>query len=369
MMRRCWIVGALALWVGGTGCTTTATRTDGPTSLGSRYWSETPAPPQRQVSLPPEREETPATSTAPVGLAKYFPGLRRNPAEPTNVATEARPAWFSFTRRQKPTQVYTTDARAGLSKNMTQVTALPVAIQVPSDRASDTAVTPARVEKTTATSDLNAPAPASDAEKSAAKADMPPLGTVVAATTPPGTGDKGNNSLPPAEGPDTAPAGPVAANRMPDLPPVDPRERPRLASPAVYGTSSGPLVQSPNGQKSDDQALKAIPSTAWSSTSDDSTDLPILTAFFRKVRGTTHTHSTTVLASPQSLPSPQAKPSPQVAPRPPVKPSPQVIETTHNCVCENCGAKIGGKKPCILKRMRKAIFQGETAAPSAQASR
>jgi hypothetical protein len=365
MMRRCWIVGALALWVGGTGCTTTATRTDVPTALGSRYWSEAAAPPQRQVSLPPEREDTSATSTGPVGLAKYFPGLRRGQADSANVAADGRPAWFSFTRRQRPTQVYTTDARSGLNQGMAQATALPVAIQVPSDRASDSAVTPTRAEKTTAASDLNTPAPASDTEKSAAKADMPPLGADVAATTP-ANGDQATNPLPPAEAPDAAPAGPVVVSRMPGIPSVDPRERPRLSSPAVYGTSSGPQVESAIGQKSDNQAQRAIPSTPGLAASDDSSDFPILAAFFRKVRGTTHAHPTAVYASPQSLPSPQAKPSPQVAPRPQVKPSPQVIETTHNCVCENCGAKIGGKKPCILKRMRKAIFQGETVAPSAQ---
>ena len=91
-------------------------------------------------------------------------------------------------------------------------------------------------------------------------------------------------------------------------------------------------------------------------------DFPILTGFFHKVRGTAHNHPTTVLASPQSPPPPVVAPGAQS------RPSLQYIETTHNCVCENCGAKIGGKKPCILKRMRKAIFQGEPVTPSAQSS-
>jgi hypothetical protein len=360
MLRRCWIVGALALWVGGSGCTTTARRTDGPTALSSRIWGEAPAPapPQRQVALPPEREETPTASTSSTGLAKYFPGLRRNPVEAPSTAEPGRPAWFSSIRRPKPTQVYMTDARSGLTQGMAQASALPVAIQIPSDRASDSAVTPAKAEQLTTSSDLLAPIPASDPEKTASKADMPPP-LADSAGTPPGPGDQETNPLPPAAGPGTEPTAPPVVNQMRDLPPVDPRERPRLSSMAAPTAPSGPKTQSPDGQKSDDQAMKAFPATAGSATSPDSPDPTTLTGFLRKLgsagRATPHLHSTTVLASPQSLPSPQ------------VKPSAQVVENSHTCVCENCGAKFGKKKPCILKRMRKAIFQGETTAATASA--
>lgn len=355
MMRRCWILGALALWVGGSGCTTTARRTDGPMPLSSRIWGESPvpAPPQRQVSLPPEREESPTGSTASTGLSKYFPGLRRNPVDPLNVAGASRPARFSFARRSKGTQVYTTDARSGLNPGMAGASMLPVAIQVPSDRASDAAVTPARAEQVATPTDLNTPAPAPDPEKSVAKAEAPPI-LADTAGNPPGAGAEESHSLPPAEVPEARPAGPAVVNRMPELPAVDPRERPRLSSPAVYGASTNPQGPPITGQKSDDQATKAFPATP------ESSDLPILTALCRKVRGTAHNHPTAVLASPQSLPAPHPQPTQQVAP----SPSPQFLETSHTCVCENCGAKIG-KKPCLLKRMGKAIFHCDKVGASA----
>jgi hypothetical protein len=369
MLRRCWIVGALALWVGGSGCTTTARRTDGPTAFSSRIWGEAPAPapPQRQVTLPPEREETPVASAAPTGLSKYFPGLRRNPVETPSPAAASRPTWFSFNRRPKPTEVYMTDARSGLTQGMTQASALPVAIQIPSDRAADSSVTPARAETVTASSDLVAPtSPSAPVANSASKGDVPPPLTGSAATPPgPGPGDQAANPQLPADDLGAGLAANPAVNRMPELPPVDPRERPRLSSMTEITAPAGLMAQSPQAQKSDNQATKAVPAASDSATSAESPEPTTLAGFFHKLgskgRATPHLQPTTVLASPQSVPSPQS------APKPKVQPSPQVTETSHACVCENCGAKIGKKKPCILKRMRKAIFQGETATVTASA--
>jgi hypothetical protein len=301
-----------------------------------------------------------------MGLSKYFPGLRRDPAETPNVTSASRPAWSWFARRPTPTQVYMTDARSGLNQGMAEASALPVSLQVPSSRASDSAVTPANGERLTQSSDPIAPTTSSDPEKSAARPDGPPLLTDFV-ENPPRQGNLESNPLPPADRAEPDPTT-AAVNRMPEIPPVDPRERPRLSSTAGPAASTVPGDRSTAGQKSDNQAMKAVPATPGSAVLSDAPE-PTLTAFFRKmgstVRGTPHYHPTTVLASPQSLPSPQVvlkqkpRPSPQVAPSPQVKPSAQVIETCHDCVCENCGAKIC-KKPCFLKRWRKAIFQGGT---------
>src|SRR5271165_5754045 len=97
MMRRSGILLVLALWVGGAGCAGTVLRPDGTTIFGPRAWTEPPAPPQKQVAAATETKPTVVEQdTKSDGLAKYFPGLTRNPAELPKVATRYRPSWFGL---------------------------------------------------------------------------------------------------------------------------------------------------------------------------------------------------------------------------------------------------------------------------------
>ena len=157
MRRRCGLLLLTGLCVWSAGCAGTARREDGSPIYGPRAWAEPPAPAQRVVALTAVRSGVVADPSAPKpeGLARYFPGLRRGSSEAPKVAARYRPTWFGLRPSSSPpatpaslgTQTYVTDARQQLNRSAPEPTVLPVALQVPSERASsDRRVTPTTAE-------------------------------------------------------------------------------------------------------------------------------------------------------------------------------------------------------------------------------
>ncbi len=313
------------------------------------------APPQRQVVVPPERVDVVAQSTAPapIGLSKYFPTLRRNQTEAPKVASTGRFTWFGLRPKAGGTQVYTTDARVALNRPSPEPTALPVALQVPSDPAvtptgGEAELPPESPSKPTA-SPTASTTPVGADPLAEAPAQVPDFGG-----TPSKPGEDEVNPLPPA----AEPASPVVAappvvNRMPALPAIDPRERPQLASPQpVQPSPAFDAAPEPNfGKTGDQQAVKAVPQPA---DPNKPAEAPVPAMY------STHHHSAkaqkTVFASPQVAPTPQAQPSPQA------KPTPQGLASPQSCEETTCQYH-KWKKPCFCKLFRKMFKQGEYATP------
>ncbi|WP_435010395.1 hypothetical protein P12x_001659 [Tundrisphaera lichenicola] len=343
----------------------------------AKAWAEASAPPQQQVSLPPEGSETSVASTSPLGLSKFFPGLRRNSTVVPKVEPSSRTSWFAFNRRPKPTQFYMTDARTSLGQGSSVAagaTMLPVAIQVPSEKASDAAVTPARVEQDVPASDLAPPAPFVEMDKMANPAPVAPAGQQLASSEldrPSSTGE--NAPIPPSAELPAPESGVIVVNRMPTVPEVDPIDESRPSISKPIGSPVEVKLTKDDVRKSDDQARQAIPPIVDPASALEETEPTILAAFLHKIgvkhHTSPHVHTPMALASPQSAPSPQAKPVIQVVAKhkhkpiakAKVTPTSQVQPTAqapaHTCVCDNCGAKIG-KRPCILKRMKSKLFHG-----------
>jgi hypothetical protein len=319
---------------------------------------EAPAPPQHQVAVPPERTDVFAQSTttsSPVGLSKYFPGLRRNPADSPRFAATSRFSWFGL-RPKGNTQVYETDARVALNRPTPEPTALPVALQVPTDRAvrptSAETILPASPMQPSA-SPANPSQPGGSDPLAVGPAQVPDFGG-----TPSKPGEDEVNPLPPAAEPGTPAA---VAYRMPELPAIDPRERPQLANPqpSEPNPAPNPAPEPVFGQTADNKAVKAItrPTDPFQASGSSEAMLP--------ASYSTHHHSekaqkTTVYASPQGAPSPTptppAKPAPQAKPTSPGLASPQSCEET-TCQYHKW------KKPCFCRLFRKIFKQGEYATP------
>ena len=328
MKRRCGLLFLLALWAGTSGCATSARRSDGTPIFGSSAWNQAPAPPQAVMASSGSGPGV-ATGTASKseGLARYFPGLKRVATEPPKVAARHRPTWFGLRpNKGAGTQTYMTDARAGLNQGVPEPTALPVALQVPTDRA----VTPANAEavqpdppaRSSANDAGSSPPPGRDSPSS----DIPDFGG-----KPSAPGEDEVNPLPPAAEP-----GPPAAavERTPQLPMVDPRDRPSVdpTNPTAGPPSDEKAVQAAN------QPADPLEPTSGSAQPTTQVAKPIEIQAPPKP----------VLASPQSAPP---KPSSQVTPTSQVKPSPQ-SETTH-----------AWKRPCLRRLIRKVCKLGEYANP------
>ncbi len=342
MMRRCWIVGTLALWAAASGCTGTAMRNGTSMASRQRAWADAPAPPQRQVMLPSGSDDAKVAAGSPAGLSKYFPGLSRSGADaPGVVATKTRPSRFGFARRAKPNQIYTTDARAGLDGGMVEASALPVAIQLPTENLSDRAVTPTHAEAPLAQSEPPKPEGPADAQSSS-----PELGVADA---------------------ETSPTVPVVANRMPGVPAANPVGVASSASSVTPSKAIEPEKEPTGSPQPDAETAKAAPAPAPAAApvcpapTPDRSEPTILTSFFRRKasasRPVPHVHATTALTSPQSgLPqagtTPQAKRSPPVQSASQVQPTPQVKPSSQaagSCVAETSGAQ--GCQHCCLRSM------------------
>ncbi len=350
MMRRCYFVGLLAIWVGASGCAGTARRPDGSSIFAARTAIEAPAPLQRQVAVPPERTELVAqTATSPVGLSKYFPSLRRNQTESPKIASSSRFTWFGLRSKGTTQQIYTTDARASLNRVGPEPTALPVSLQVPTDNA----VTPTSAEAVTSGS----PRSATETPKSVGSDTLAgaPSRALDFGGIPSKPGEDEVNPLPPAAEPAAPPT--ASVNRMPELPAIDPRERPRLGDPApnLASTAPNPNQEPALAQTSDDHAVKAITGPADPTSMTASPEATVPASY------STHHHSAkaqkTVLASPQGLPSP-----PPPKPTPQAKPSPQGLATSQSCEETTCKYH-KWKKPCFCRLVRKILKQGEYANP------
>ena len=349
-MKRYGILALLAFWVGGSGCATSARRDDLFSSGKNRAWAQAPAPTQVEVpaATPADRVDgSIVASSAPAagtraegeGLSRYFPNLRRNQADPVKVASAPRASWFGL-RKPKVSQVYTTDARVDWNRKPFEPSLLPVALQIPTDRA----VTPTSAE-TPAASTGDAPAASASAAleipAGSIGTEPKPVTTDVAAPTP---------SLPVAGVPSRNGLG------MPEVPPVDPRERPRMAAvgasllettasapaPAPAPTPAEPKADAEAGapRDGDSKAVQAITPAASPTNPLGLPEVTLPAAYFRHetMAVPSPTRPSTqgpVYASPQIQPTPQAKPSPQAHPSPQsgVKPVAAVKGWKQNCVC------------------------------------
>ena len=248
--------------------------------------AKTIAPPQTQVSLPAEPIDLfapAATTTSQRRLAQFFPGLGRGtvahspasaptptptpgpvasrtltpaPVEVATVAEGSRPGFFGF-RKSRAQHIYTTDARPIVARSAAAPAFLPVALQIPQPRQADRSVTPTSADVPHA---AEAPESAIPAERDpissnpdASDAAATPLGItepglavepMVAPQSSARAGDPGpaieaepeaatpspTINIGPDREPEPAPKAEAEATQ--DLPQVDPRERPRLGTPA-----------------------------------------------------------------------------------------------------------------------------------------
>ncbi len=355
-------IGVFALCVGATGCASSAHReTNG--LMSSRAMSRIngrTAPKQIQVSLPPEQPDlfaAVAPKTDQRRLSQYFPGLGRpagnkaevvkagqgaamtksvDPTESKVAASTHRPAWFGF-RKPRGVQTYLTDARSASSRSLVEPSFLPVALQLPQNRVADSAVTPTNVELPASQPDVPNTDAASSSPTEPQLADKPVEARNAEATTP-----KENTAEP-----------------APEVPTVDPRERPRL--PATVADSTGTarddqpepkatesaqpseseLAERP--PRTDSRAVKATPTAA---DPENSLGLPpaTLPASYTSrqsiaVRGTTQ--------------SPQP---------PPVLASPQVEASPQSSVVPTRATKTW-RRPCLRRLVRRMCNLGEFANP------
>jgi hypothetical protein len=397
-------------------------------TVGNQAWSQAPAPPQRTVastvptstpasnpSQSPSPFEPNDPASKPAGLAKYFPGLQRTAAEPPKVVARYRPTWFGL--RPNPTTVkpalpttYMTDARAGLNQPGSELSTLPVALEVPSPKPStDRAVTPATVEQPITGSSVNPSAPSPG---------MKPMKP----------GDDEVNPLPPAIEPGNQPN--AVVNPMPEIPAVDPITVPKPAdsqspksdaavtapapavtppaptaaapSPAVNApspimnvpapvmnvpapimnvpvpavTAPAPAVTAP--APNDDKAKQAIPASSTSSLPLGLPEPTVPASYYAStlvaqnaVGFKKHHNEAKVLASPQVAvkPTPQAvakpvvKPTSQSHPVPTSlsKPSPQTAPSAQSS--ETTETATTWKRPCFRRLIRKVCGLGEYADP------
>ncbi len=368
-VKRYGIVALLAFWVGGTGCAGPARRDMFSKSRPDAF-AEAPAPPQVTIASPTVRPDGRVVATAAgsrsdaQGLSKYFPSFRRAPTEPVKVASTSRPTWFGL-RKPKISQVYTTDARVDLNRKPFEPSMLPVALQVPTDHS----VTPTSAEGSTPVVDP-APAPPSSVKPR-------PV-----AETPPSPAEAEAPKAPAVEVAELAPASPVAGaptpggQGMPDVPPVDPRERPRMG-PAGGVNPDAPPATAPNpveakadrepaearketvaNRKGDEKAVQAAPPAATAANSLGLPEVTLPAAYFRHetmaVRGSSHGP---VLASPQIQPTSQAKPTPQARPTSQAKPTPRAQASPQS------GIKATKQRPCLRRMVRKKFKLGEFASP------
>ncbi len=370
-MRRCWIVGVLALWAPGLGCSSLTKRGDGFPGYRPGVMPAASAPAQSQVLLPPERTVGATASTGPdrdgQGLSRYFPNLKKPTPGPVAVATTGRPSRFGL-RKGRTGQVYTTDARVQLGRGGEVPIPLPVALQVPT---ADRAVTPTSGDVAAPTPPLppidptadefdpaSLPAPAASTSTS----DPSPAPAPAADPAPKTTGPLLDVEGPRVAAPEPAQAvaapspNPTEATRTvadepaqpaqaePALSPPETRERPRLETmAAVQVVAPREAVPSPTVPKTpDDQAeskaaapidpTKALtlpdPSmpTSYSATTDGST-------VAAKLHRESHVH-----------------PSAQVAP-------------TAQSVAKPAAPAKTWKRPCLRRAVRKVWKLGEYATP------
>lgn len=330
MRRRSEILLLIGLLAGASGCAGTARRDDGTSIFGPRAWNTPPAPPQRPVTLTSASTTTADPSSRREGLSKYFPGLNKKSASTTGTevaATKYRPTWFGLRPPKSSGDLtYMSDPRGQLNRSGPSPTALPVALQVPSDRASsDRLVMTTAAETTT---DGPAPSAGSSSGDSLASSTVPPdFGG-----KPSRPGEDEVNPLPPAAEPGTEAA---IANRMPQVPLVDP-----LADASASTTAS--RTGSKDDPASDDLAVKA--STPEAETTE-------MAQAAKSTQSTAQVKETSKVVLPPNgvYPSPQAEPP---KPTSQVKPSPQAQPTAHTW-----------KRPCLRRLVRKVCKMGEFADP------
>ncbi len=343
MRSRIRMVFLIALLAGTTGCAGTARRDDGSSIFGPRAWNAPPSPPQRAVTLTAGQPDA-VIDPAPrrIGISKYFPDLlKKAPKTPqtTVVATKPRLTWFGL-RSPKPavtpTTTYMTDTREHLNRSDNVPTALPVALQVPTDRPaseSDRMVKAAGAENVAD----QAPSRPIDDQANAAPS-VPDFGG-----KPARPGEDEVNPLPPAAEPGTPEA---IVNRMPQIPAVDPLSNPPAEPKAPEPASSAVVAAS------DDQAIKA-------STPPDDTKPPVEGP--KPVEAPKPATSQIVETSKIASPTPPVYASPQSSPPKPtvvVKHAPHVKASPQGAAFSETW-----KRPCLRRLVRKVCKIGEFADP------
>jgi len=337
-VRRFWIVGLLALWASGVGCSGVARRGEPFPGYRPGVMPPAPAPPQaRQVLPPPERTAAAGSGLADAdrgpGLSKFFPGIKKPTAEPVALASTGRPnSWFGL-RKAKPSQVYATDARVWLDRGSEEPALLPVALQVPT---SDRAVLPTSAEVVAPTPSappvnptLAEGAKAADTLELPAPAAPEPLLNVPAA---PMAAKAADVTAPPV-------VDPTEATRAGAGAPA-PRERPRLESPPDAPAASAEKKPTPTVPATpDDQPVKSAPPidpTKALTLPDPTLPASYSTATGQSGVAATMHHVGPVHASPQVSPTAQS-----TVPAPAKK----------------------WKRPCLRRAVRKVWKLGEYANP------
>ena len=244
-----------------------------------------------------------------------------------------RPTWFGL--RPKPAQVYTTDARAGVNRyNGSEPSTLPVALQVP----TDTAVTPTNAE--TIRTDVPATAPVPDFGGKPSK-----------------PGEDEVNPLPPAAEPGTPAA---IANRMPEVPAVDPLAAPKVETPEPSAANPAVKAAAVVAPTADDKTVQVN-----SSSSDASRPAGLPEATMPASYGVAQVDTKTITTGHHHKATSAVMATPQSDPKPPVTPTSQAkpSEQSETCTEKNCCEGQGWKRPCLRRLVRRVCKMGEFASP------
>ena len=384
----------LSFVAGLSGCAATS-RMDGGPSLGSQAWNQAPAPPQRTVAntspaAVPVEDDVFHAAQKPAGLAKYFPGLQRPPAESPKVLARYRPTWFGLRPSSTPAAPpaptnYMTDARAGLNQPILDPATLPVALQVPSPKgATDAAVNPAGAEEP-----IVGPAKATESGSTADSTSAKPASELpVLGSGPMKPVSEDVNPLPTANEPGSQPV--AVVNQMPDVPAVNPQDSAKPANsetvPSLAQTPAGSTADAPKAPDplADAKAVKAV-TNPINPTLPPGLPEPTVPASYASIVVAQQAvgfkkHSIErVYASSQSVPRPTAqsvpRPTAQSIPRPIIKPtaqsqpvptslsrpSPQATPSAQSGATS--ASETTWQRPCLRRLVRKVCKLGEYADP------
>ncbi len=386
-MRWQNLVGLLIVSLGVAGCATSTPR-DGVGGLGTRstMWSKTTAPRQVQVAMPPDQDDPFAQAASKPekrSLSRYFPGLSASPSSNLSlakaeqsaasrpatispksnaVAGTTRPSWFGF-RKPRATQTYMTDARSSSLRSTVEPSPLPVALQLPTNRLADKAVTPTSADVSDSEPNkVDAGAKPVPSNPDSSSAEASPLSTTEPQLAIPPIDAQDPKTKP---GPEAQPSGSsdVVHDQPSETPAVDPRERPRMAanSPTTLSVpDSNPVAE--NADPAEPVASKPTesnpvePSTARKEVKvaltggdpSNSLGLPQATVPTSYIR-----HESVAVRGSYQAPQP-----------PPVLASPQVVATPQSQKAAPTGeAKKTWRRPCLRRLIRRVGKLGEFANP------
>ncbi len=389
-MTRPKYLGILLVALTATGCATNAHRTTDSVMTRSGPFSKAVVPKQTQVAMPPEAPDIfqAAQATNQRGLARYFPGLARkggeNPparalshpghdssSEPTVAAVVPTPptrsSLFSMLKPRAP-QSYSTDLRPTIAaRSNVEPSILPVALRLPAAQA-DNAVTPtsANVADDSQPTDskpidhdpTSAKSAASDTATSPVSTTEPQL--AIGPIPPPQ--ESNSPGVDPAPEPAAIPADESKPQASPDVPAVDPRERPRLSADF---TPSPPIPDSnpePVGPKVAATVAAAQPTE--SAPRSEPTPEPTASSSAPSVADPNHSlglPSATLPSSYYQHNSVAVRGSHQATQPPPVLASPQYAASPQSAGSNQASGHKSKQRPSLMRFVRKMSGMQEPA--------